>query len=88
LVPKEPIKLAKFEQAASIEYQQFDPIVNLLAYEKVFKLHYGKKTNEPLVEELLERLADKLDAYEVILTKQKYLAGNVRISNECQSMSC
>jgi glutathione S-transferase len=77
-VPTEPRALAKFEQAASIEYAQFDPIASTIASEKVFKPHYGQVTNEALVTELVAKLDGKLDVYEVILGKQKYLAGNVR----------
>jgi glutathione S-transferase len=77
-VPTEPREIAKFEQAASVEYAQFDPIVSAIAHEKVFKLRYGQQTNEPLVAELTARLEIKLDGYEAILSKQKYLAGNVR----------
>ncbi|KAF8265883.1 glutathione S-transferase [Lactarius quietus] len=76
LIPTEPRQLAVFEQAASVEYSQFDPIVSGIAAEKVFKPRYGKATNEAAVTELLERLEIKLNAYEVILGKQKYLAGN------------
>jgi glutathione S-transferase len=76
LVPTEPRALAKFEQAASIEYAQFDPIASTIASEKVFKPHYGQVTNEALVTELVAKLDGKLDVYEVILGKQKYLAGN------------
>ncbi|KAH8980107.1 glutathione transferase [Lactarius akahatsu] len=75
LVPTEPRARAKFEQAASIEYTQFDPVASTIAYEKVFKKYLGQETNEPLVTELVARLNSKLDAYEVILGKQKYLAG-------------
>jgi glutathione S-transferase len=77
-VPTEPRALAKFEQAASIEYAQFDPIASVIATEKVFKARYGQTTNEALVNELVPRLQNKLDGYEVILGKQKYLAGDVR----------
>jgi len=35
------------------------------------------ETNEAVVKERLEALNAKLDVYEVILGKQKYLAGNV-----------
>lgn len=76
LVPTEPRARAKFEQAASIEYSQFDPIVSTIAFEKVFKIRYGQATNEALVKELVSRLQIKLDGYEAILGKQKYLAGD------------
>ncbi|KAI9435096.1 glutathione transferase [Lactarius indigo] len=68
LVPTEPRARAKFEQAASVEYSQFDPIASTIAFEK--------ETNEALVTELVDRLNLKLDGYEAILGKQKYLAGN------------
>jgi hypothetical protein len=77
-VPTEPRAVAKFEQAASVEYAQFDPIASVIAYEKVFKPRYGQQTNESLVTELVARLEIKLDGYEAILSKQKYLAGDVR----------
>ena len=51
--------------------------------EKVFKKAYGGVTDEKRVEELLGQLEDKLDVYEAILGKQKYLAGDVRASS-CQ----
>ena len=37
----------------------------------------GGATNEKTVEEYAATLDAKLDAYEVILSKQKYLAGDV-----------
>ncbi|KAH9056280.1 glutathione transferase [Lactarius vividus] len=76
LVPTDPRARAKFEQAASIEYSQFDPIASTISFEKVFKKYYGQETNEALVTDLIARLNVKLDGYEIILGKQKYLAGN------------
>jgi glutathione S-transferase len=76
LVPTEPRALAKFEQAASVEYAQFDPVVATISYEKLFKTFSGKQTNETLVTELIARLEIKLDGYEAILSKQKYLTGD------------
>jgi hypothetical protein len=38
----------------------------------------GLKTNEEKVKECTEALNKKLAAYEVILSRQQYLAGNVR----------
>ncbi|KAI0294647.1 glutathione S-transferase [Multifurca ochricompacta] len=78
LIPTDPIAYAKFEQAASVEYSQFDPIAAGIATEKVFKLRRGLETNEERVKELVPLLGFKLDGYEIILSKQKYLAGNVR----------
>jgi glutathione S-transferase len=77
-VPTEPRALAKYEQAASVEYAQFDPIISVIAFEKLVKVRMGQQTNEALVTELRARLETKLDGYEAILGKQKYLAGDVR----------
>lgn len=77
LIPTEPKARAKFEQAASIEYSNFDPIASGIAKEKVFKQFTGGVTDEKRVEELLGQLEGKLDGYEAILGKQKYLAGDI-----------
>ncbi|KAI6039590.1 glutathione S-transferase-like protein [Pisolithus marmoratus] len=76
LIPTDPKEEALFEQAASIEAFNFNPFAAGIAYEKVFKLRRGLQTNEQVLEERLTMLKAKLDAYEVILGKQKYLAGN------------
>jgi glutathione S-transferase len=78
LIPIDPKARAKFEQAASIEYAQFDPIAGGIIIERVFKQFRGLPADEQRVKELVSRLESKLDAYEVILGKQKYLAGDVR----------
>lgn len=49
--------------------------------EKVMKKFYGGETDEKVVEDLLGKLEVKLDGYEIILGKQKYLAGDVRASS-------
>ncbi|KAI0249087.1 glutathione S-transferase [Lactifluus subvellereus] len=76
LIPTEPRARAKFEQAASIEYAHFDSLASGIAVEKLFKPMRGLATNEERVKELVPSLESKLDAYEVILSKQKYLAGD------------
>ncbi|KAH7884261.1 thioredoxin-like protein [Phlebopus sp. FC_14] len=75
LVPAEPIANAFFEQAAAIETSNFDPFVSGLAWELKFTLWFGGKTDEARAKSLRTQLAAKLDAYDVILGKQKYLAG-------------
>jgi hypothetical protein len=50
-----------------------------IAAEKLFKVRRGGVTDEKRVEELVGQLEGKLDGYEVILGKQKYLAGDVRV---------
>ncbi|KAJ3481107.1 hypothetical protein NLI96_g7882 [Meripilus lineatus] len=65
-------KLAKFEQAASIESANFHPSAEAITSEK----HLGKTPDEDAVARHLAVLKSKLAAYEVILSKQKYLAGD------------
>ena len=49
-----------------------------MAYEQVLKPMWGATADPKRVEELVGKLNGKLDGYEVILGKQKYLAGDVR----------
>ncbi|KAI9452199.1 glutathione S-transferase-like protein [Russula earlei] len=76
LIPTEPKAHARFEQAASVEYSQFDPIAAVILFEKVVKPFCGATPNEELVGKLLPLLESKLDGFERILGKQKYLAGD------------
>ncbi|KAF8434147.1 glutathione S-transferase [Boletus edulis BED1] len=76
LIPTDLKKLALFERAASIEAFNYDPFVSGLAWELKFKAWFGGKTDEAHVKALHDQLKAKLDAYEVILAKQKYLAGD------------
>ena len=41
-------------------------------------IYFGKEINEAAAAELISKLDAKLDGYEAILSKQKYLAGDVR----------
>jgi hypothetical protein len=45
--------------------------------ERVFKLYRGQTPDEERVKELIPQLESKLDAYDGILGRQKYLAGDV-----------
>jgi glutathione S-transferase len=54
--------------------------VSGIAREKIFRPRFGQATDEKRVEELVAQLEGKLDGYEAILGKQKYLAGDVRSS--------
>jgi len=67
---------ALFEQAASIELSNFDPYMNALSWEVIFKKYAGGTTDEAVVANLVQTLNSKLDAYEVLLSKSTYLAGN------------
>ncbi|KAH7907024.1 glutathione S-transferase-like protein [Hygrophoropsis aurantiaca] len=76
LIPTDPKAAALFEQAASTETFNFDPFASGIILEKVIKKRRGFETNEVWVTELATTLDAKLDAYEVILSKQKYLGGD------------
>ncbi|KAG6826744.1 hypothetical protein H0H92_014617 [Tricholoma furcatifolium] len=75
LIPTDLKGSALFEQAASIEQSNFDFFAYPAVYENVFK-HWVNLTPDPAVfNSLIEKLSAKLDAYDKILSKQKYLAG-------------
>ncbi|KAF9809006.1 hypothetical protein IEO21_07631 [Rhodonia placenta] len=75
--PSDFKKTALFEQAASIELSNFDPFAYGLATEKVFKPRKGLGETDPkVVAQLTQQLEAKLDAYEQLLSKTKYLAGD------------
>ena len=57
---------------------QFDPIAGGIIQERVFKQYRGLAADEERAKELISELESKLDAYEVILSKQNYLAGDLR----------
>ncbi|KAI3609800.1 glutathione s-transferase [Moniliophthora roreri] len=67
---------ALYEQAASVESFNFDPFASKAIYENVLKKLYGGIPDVQLFNSLIEALGAKLEAYEVILGKQKYLAGD------------
>ncbi|KAJ6526012.1 thioredoxin-like protein [Mycena capillaripes] len=77
LVPSDAQSKALFEQAASIEFSNFEPFASGAVMEIILKpIFLGQPSDEPAFEKLIAGLSTKLDAYEVILGKQKYLAGN------------
>ncbi|KLO20037.1 glutathione S-transferase-like protein [Schizopora paradoxa] len=65
-----------FEQAVSIEQSNFDPSASGLAVEKVFKPMRGMAADEAKCEEYEKTLTAKMEGYEAILSKTKYLAGD------------
>ncbi|PYI09739.1 glutathione S-transferase [Aspergillus sclerotiicarbonarius CBS 121057] len=67
---------AYYQQAISIEQAYFDPLVSVIAYEKVFKVRKGHgETDEARVQALFAQLELTLEGYERVLAKQPYLAG-------------
>ncbi|KAG6843434.1 hypothetical protein H0H93_001051, partial [Arthromyces matolae] len=76
LIPTEPKANALFEQAASIEQSNFDAFAAPAVYENVFKKWHGQTPDAAAFDGLIKKLDAKLDGYERILSKQKYLAGD------------
>ncbi|EJD00514.1 glutathione S-transferase [Fomitiporia mediterranea MF3/22] len=76
LIPKEPRKLALFEQAMSIENNDFYFYVSGMSIEKYYKPLKGLQGSEERAAEYASILEEKLKGYERILSKQKYLAGD------------
>ncbi|EIW77393.1 glutathione S-transferase [Coniophora puteana RWD-64-598 SS2] len=76
LIPTDPKEEAIFEQGVSIESSNFYPSAIGFGIEKVFKPMRGLTPDEARAEEHLKTLASKLDAYDVLLGKQKYVGGN------------
>ncbi|KAG8923995.1 hypothetical protein FRC00_005629, partial [Tulasnella sp. 408] len=74
--PSDAKAVALFEQAAAIEQANFDPYASGIAAEKVFNPRKGIPTDEKRLKYFIDTLNAKLDGYERILSKQKYLAGD------------
>ncbi|KAH7137492.1 glutathione S-transferase [Dactylonectria estremocensis] len=69
--------LALFEQAASVEASYFEPAVEKLAFELIFKNVLGLgKADEAIVDQQKAQLKSVLNYYENVLSDQDYLAGN------------
>ncbi|KAF9448595.1 glutathione S-transferase [Macrolepiota fuliginosa MF-IS2] len=76
LIPTDVQGRALFEQAASIETSHFDAHVVPILVEGVLKKMRNLEPDKAKYEEAMIALASKLDVYEQILSKQRYLAGN------------
>lgn len=74
--PADLQKTGRFEQGASIELSNFDPFASALGFENVFKPVLGLQTDPVFAEKLKGLLEAKLAGYEVLLGRQKYLAGD------------
>jgi len=77
LIPTDLKGNALFEQAVSIEQNNFDPFAFAAVLENFYKPKYHGIASDPAVfEKNITKLSANLDAYDVILSKQNYLAGN------------
>ncbi|EIW80708.1 glutathione S-transferase C-terminal-like protein [Coniophora puteana RWD-64-598 SS2] len=76
LIPTGPKEEALFEQGVSIESSNFYPSAIGYASEKVFKPYNVQYDSQTRAADCLATLNVKLDAYDVLLGKQKYIGGN------------
>ncbi|KAF7362893.1 hypothetical protein MVEN_00639600 [Mycena venus] len=75
LIPAEPKANALFEQAASVELTNFEPSASKAGL-NLFLKKMGWAHDDAVVTAQLEVLDKKLDAYETILSKQRYIGGD------------
>ncbi|KAF8751066.1 glutathione [Rhizoctonia solani] len=78
LIPpfSDPKAYGLFEQAASIEYSTFNPAAGAIYLENLHAELEGREPDAEVLEKKRQTLLSKLEAYERILSKQKYLAGD------------
>ncbi|KAJ6538086.1 glutathione S-transferase [Mycena capillaripes] len=76
LIPTELKAKALFEQAASIEFANFEPYVQTIYFETSLKPMLKIPVDQAGLDRAISELSAKLDVYEIILGKQKYLAGD------------
>ncbi|KAJ7081250.1 glutathione S-transferase, partial [Mycena epipterygia] len=76
LIPTGLKEKALFEQAASVEFANFLPHVRNVGMESVWKHRYNIPVDEAALAQAVSELSVKLDVYEVILAKQKFIGGN------------
>lgn len=67
---------AKLDQALSIEVANYDVYAAKAIYEGVIKKKFYGAADEAAAKAAIDSLSPKLDVYEKILLKQKYLAGD------------
>ncbi|KAI9636118.1 glutathione S-transferase [Dioszegia hungarica] len=73
--PENHKAFAGYLQAAQNESAQFDGPASTLAFELYFSKWFGIPTNEENAKKQKDTLAKKLEGYERILSKSKYLGG-------------
>jgi len=76
LIPTDIQGAALFEQAASTEVSYFSPHTRGIRWEKIVKPLIGLTRDDARIAESESQLIKSLDVYEVMLGKQKYIAGD------------
>ncbi|KAJ7165471.1 thioredoxin-like protein [Mycena crocata] len=77
LIPTEPKANALYEQAAAVELTNFDPSASKAGFELFKQKQWGMPSDQAVIDEQLDILDKKLDAYNVILGKHRYVAGEI-----------
>ncbi|KAJ7649358.1 glutathione S-transferase [Mycena polygramma] len=75
LIPTEPKANALFEQAAAVEVTNFDPSASKAGFQLLLK-SADYPFDQAVIDEHVPLLDKKLDGYERILAKHRYLAGD------------
>ncbi|CAG7853517.1 Glutathione S-transferase PM239X14; AltName: Full=GST class-phi [Serendipita indica DSM 11827] len=68
--------LALIDQGASIENNNFNPSAEGLTWELMFKKLKGEETDPKAVENFENTLQAKMEGFEAVLSRQKYIGGN------------
>jgi len=77
LIPTDPKANALFHQAASVSIGQFCSYAEKIVAELYYKPMFAKiPTDQQVVDSSLKELGVRLDIYDQILSKQKYIAGD------------
>jgi glutathione S-transferase len=76
LIPSDLKKKALFEQAVSIEQNNWYPYATGAVIENLFKKFRGLTPDPAVFKEKIDALDERLNVYDKILSKQKYLAGD------------
>ncbi|KAJ7118261.1 hypothetical protein C8R44DRAFT_878876 [Mycena epipterygia] len=79
LIPTGLKEKALFEQAASVEFANFLPAVTNVGKESIRKHLHNLPIDEAALAQAMSEFTEKLDVYEVILAKQKFIGGNARL---------
>lgn len=78
LIPTEVKAFGRFQQACSIEIWNFHEFAGKAHFEKAVKPFLGLQSDMTVYDNHIASVDKSLDVYEKILSKQKYLAGDVR----------
>ncbi|OJJ48049.1 hypothetical protein ASPZODRAFT_131692 [Penicilliopsis zonata CBS 506.65] len=70
------VAFAKFETACSVEFADFESFATRITYELIFKKGKGEPVNEGVLKMAQGALTHRLQGYNRMLAKTRYLAGD------------